>query len=170
MIVSCQKDETAKADPLTKADSTLNAPDNYLATGGTLIITIMDSTYRFDAGKDSIAFVNVHSGDSSYFGITAINKAHTMSFGISSAGHALSSINTVVAGSQFLLKPQNDKPALQFALTDHAIANDFGRIYMTTYKQDSLLAKGTFYTYLVKGDVLKSPAAKVKGVFNLMLK
>ena len=86
MVISCQKDETAKGDTSTKADSTSISPDNYLAASGTLTVTVGDSTYRFDAAKDSVAFVNVHSGDSSYFGITAINKAHNMSFGISSAG------------------------------------------------------------------------------------
>ena len=169
MITSCQKDDSAKNDTLSKADSTMIAPDNYLAAKGTLTITIQDSTYSFDAAKDSIAFVNVHTGDSSYFGITAINKAHNMSFGVSSIGHAVSSTNTAVAGSQFILKP-NLKPALQYALTADATAKDFGKINVTTYKQDSLLAKGTFYTFLAKGDVIKSPAVKVKGTFNLLLK
>jgi hypothetical protein len=169
VIVSCQKDETAKADTATKADSSFVAPDNYLAAGGTLTITVLDSTYSFDAAKDSIAFVNVHSDDSSYFGITAINKAHKMSFGISSVGHALSNVSTPVAGSQFIIS-SGAKPSVQYALTDHAIAHDFGKINILHYKQDSLLVKGTFYTFLAKSDLVKGPATKVKGTFNLLLK
>ena len=166
LVFSCQKDDGVKDASAVKPDSTFSAPDNYLAVKGTLTITIQDSTYSFDAAHDSVAFINVHSGDSSYFGITAINKAHNMSFGISSIGHAVSSAVTAVAGSQFILRPDN-KPNIQYALTDHAIGNDFGKISITGYKQDSLLAKGTFYTFLAKGDVLKTPAAKVKGTFNL---
>jgi hypothetical protein len=169
VIVSCQKDQSIKDGSAAKPDSSLIAPDNYLAVKGTLTITIQDSTYSFDAAKDSVAFVNVHGGDSSYFGITAINKAHNMSFGISSIGHATNNVVTPVAGSQFILRPDN-KPNIQYALTDHAIAQDFGKISITSYKQDTVLAKGTFYTFLAKGDVVKTPATKVKGTFNLQLK
>ena len=169
MVMSCQKDQDIKSDTSAKTDSTSLAPDNYLAVRGTLTISTADSTYIFDATKDSIAFVNVHSGDSSYFGITAINKAHNMSFGISSAGHAVSKVVTPVAGSQLILKPDN-KPSTQYALADKVAGNDFGKISITSFKQDSVLAKGTFYTFLTKGDVIKTPAAKVKGTFNLQLK
>ena len=167
IIFSCQKDSTVKDDSTTKTDSTSIAPDNYLAVKGTLTIIIQDSTYSFDASKDSVAFVNLHSGDSSYFGITAINKAHNMSFGISSTGHAVSNATTPVAGSQFILKKDN-APNIQYALADHTL--DFGKINITSFQQDSILAKGTFYTFLAKGDVTKTPAAKVKGTFNLQLK
>lgn len=169
VVMSCQKDQEIKSDTVTKADSTSLAPDNYLAVRGTLTINAPDSTYIFDAEKDSIAFVNVHSGDSSYFGITAINKAHNMSFGISSAGHAVSNVITPVAGSQFILKPDN-KPSTQYALADKVAGNDFGKISLASFKQDSVLAKGTFYTFLTRGDVIKTPAAKVKGTFNLQFK
>ena len=168
IISSCQKDQDIKTDP-GKADSALIAPDNYLATGGTLSITIQDSTYNFDAAHDSVAFVNVHSGDSLYYGITAINKAHNMSFGISSIGHAFSNIITPVAGSQFILKPDN-QPAHQYALDDKVVDQDFGKIKITSYKQDSTLAKGTFYTFLANGDVGKTAPVKVTGTFNLRLK
>jgi len=171
MMMSCQKDADVKdSDTSGKADSAIfTSPNNYLAVKGTLTITIQDSTYSFDAAHDSIAFVNVHSGNSQYFGITAINKAHNMSFGISSAGYALGSISTAVAGSQFILKPDS-KPGVQFALTDDAAVKDFGKLSLDTYKKDSILAKGTFYTYLAAGDVLKSAPVKVKGTFNLFVR
>lgn len=168
VIMSCQKDQDIK-DDASKADSVFTAPDNYLAVKGTLTITLPDTTYSFDAAKDSIAFVNVHSGDKQYFGITAINKAHNMSFGISSAGYALSNLSTPVAGSQLILKPDN-KPGTQYALTDHAVAQDFGKVSMAAYKQDSVLAKGTFYTFLAKDEKAATPAVKVKGTFSLKLK
>jgi hypothetical protein len=167
-IISCQKDQDIKDDTNNKADSVFSNTDNYLAVKGTLTINLPDSIYSFDAAKDSIAFVNVHSGDSQYFGITAINKAHNMSFGISSAGYALSNINTPVAGSQFILKPDN-KPNIQYTLTNNAKAPDLGKITLTSYKQDTVLAKGTFYTFLAKNS-LDTTAVKVKGTFTLRLK
>jgi len=174
MIVSCQKDQVVD-DVATvnsaKADSslTLNAPGNYLAVKGTLTITIQDSTYSFDAAKDSIAFINVHSSNKAYFGITAINKEHNMSFGISSAGYALSNLTSTVAGSQFLLS--HDKlPNVEYALTKYANSADFGKINITSYKQDSTLAKGTFYTFLAKDEKASAPFYKVKGTFSLQLK
>jgi hypothetical protein len=169
VIVSCQKDQEVKDDASSKSDTTFTAPDNYLAAKGTLKITLQDSTYSFDAATDSIAFVNVHNGNNQYFGITAINKAHNMSFGISSGGYALSNINTDVAGSQFILKP--DKGTIdQYALTDSTTVQDYGKISLGAYKQDSVLAKGTFYTYLVKAGLGKPTTYKVKGTFSLRLK
>jgi len=169
VIVSCQKDQEIKDDASSKSDTTFTAPDNYLAAKGTLNITLQDSTYSFDAATDSIAFVNVHNGNNQYFGITAINKAHNMSFGISSSGYALSNINTNVAGSQFILKPDKGD-ADQYALTDSATVQDYGKINLSAYKQDSVLAKGTFYTYLVKAGLGKPTTYKVKGTFSLRLK
>lgn len=169
VIVSCQKDQEVKDDAASKSDTTFTSPDNYLAAKGTLKITLQDSTYSFDAATDSIAFVNVHNGNNQYFGITAINKAHNMSFGISSSGYALSNINTNVAGSQFILKP-NNKSINQYALTDSTGVQDYGKISLAAYKQDSILAKGTFYTYLVKAGLTKPVTYKVKGTFSLKLK
>lgn len=166
-IMSCQKDQDIKDDN-SKADSVFTNADNYLAVKGTLTITLPDTTYSFDASKDSIAFVNVHSDDKQYFGITAINKAHDMSFGISSAGYALSHINTPVAGSQFILRPGN-KPSIQYTLANHAVANDFGKVNLASYKQDTVLAKGTFYTFLAKSEK-DTAGVKVKGTFSLKLK
>jgi hypothetical protein len=173
MIVSCQKDQVEgdETSVNTKADSslTLNSPGNNLAVKGTLKVTILDSTYTFDAAKDSIAFVTVSSGSSQYFGITAINKEHNMSFGISSAGKALSNLTSTVAGSQFLLS--HDKmPNIEYALTKYVNTEDFGKINITSYKQDSTLAKGTFYTFLAKDAKPNAPFYKVKGTFSLQLK
>jgi len=166
-IVSCQKDQDIKDDN-SKTDSLFTNADNFLAAKGTLTISLPDTTYSFDAGKDSIAFVNVHSGDKQYFGITAINKAHDMSFGISSAGYALSHVSTPVAGSQFILRPEN-KLSAQYTLANHAIAGDFGKVNLVAYKQDTVLAKGTFYTFLAKSEK-DTIGVKVKGTFSLALK
>ena len=173
MIVSCQKDQVEgdETSVNTKADSslTLNSPGNNLAVKGTLKLTILDSTYTFDAAKDSIAFVTVSSGNDQYFGITAINKEHNMSFGISSAGKALSNLTSTVAGSQFLLS--HDKmPNIEYALTKYVNTEDFGKINITSYKQDCTLAKGTFYTFLAKDAKPNAPFYKVKGTFSLQLK
>ena len=157
MIMSCQKDDDMKdVSAAVKIDSTLNASGNYLAVKGSLKITIQDSTYIFDAARDSIAFVNVHSGDSQYFGI-------------SSAGSAASNANTNVAGSQFLLS-SGINPNIEYALTPNAASQDFGKISLISYKQDSVLAKGTFYTFLTKDSKVGAPFYKVKGTFSLQLK
>lgn len=174
MIVSCQKDQVEGGETTVntaKADSslTLNSPGNNLAVKGTLKVTILDSTYTFDAAKDSIAFVTVSSGNNQYFGITAINKEHNMSFGISSAGKALSNLTSTVAGSQFLLS-QDKMPNIEYALTKYVNTEDFGKINITSYKQDSTLAKGTFYTFLAKDAKPNAPFYKVKGAFSLRLK
>src|SRR5437868_1564894 len=89
---ACQKEDEVpiglkaglKNDSVNRAIN-LNSPGTFLAAKGLLKITVEDSTYIFDAAKDSIAFVSVGLDSNKYFGITAINKAHTISFGISSA-------------------------------------------------------------------------------------
>jgi uncharacterized protein YdeI (BOF family) len=103
-IISCRKDETTNLmleKAVVKAD-TVNSPGNFLAIKGTLSIKVGDTTYMFDAAKDSIAFINVNIDSNKYYGITAINKAHTMSFGISSPGLAASNQINTIAGSQLL--------------------------------------------------------------------
>ena len=112
---------SAKTDSAALA---LNSPDNYLAVKGTLKIFLPDSTYTFDASRDSIAFVNVSSGDKKYFGNTAINKEHSMSFGISSAGNAVTNANSPVAGSQLLLSRIN-KPNTEYTLPQNVASMDF---------------------------------------------
>ena len=181
MISSCQKDESVKDMDTVKpqlnagidsasAANVVNNPDNFLASKGTLKITIKDSTYTFDAATDSVAFINVHSGDSKYFGITAINKAHTMSFGISSIGFASANTTSKVAGSQFLFKAEDKKPELQYTLTQFVGQDDSGKISIDKYNNDNLIAKGTFFTFLAKDDKADSPFYRVEGSFELQLK
>jgi hypothetical protein len=179
MVSSCQKDESVKdmgavkQTAVTDSASTLginNTPGNFLAGKGTLKITIEDSTYTFDAATDSVAFINVHNGDSKYFGITAINKEHTMSFGISSIGFASANINSKVAGSQLLFRVDDKKPVLQYTLTQYAGQDDSGKISLEKYNNENLIAKGTFFTFLAKDDKVNSPFYRVEGSFELQLK
>lgn len=172
MLYSCQKDNQDMVTTSSKTDSSTliaNMPGNYLAVKGTLKISLPDSTYTFDASKDSVAFVNMSSGDTQYFGITAINKEHSMSFGISSAGNAAKNVNSPVAGTQLLLSRVN-KPNVEYTLPQNVDSLDFGKITLTAYKQDSVLAKGTFYTFLTPDSKTGQPAYKVKGTFSLQLK
>ena len=175
LVVSCQKDENDKAilqkQAAVEADSALAvpAPGNYLAVGGTLSITIEDSTYIFDAAKDSIAFVNLSVGNKNYFGITAINKAHTMSFGVSSKGTAGTDITRAIEGSQLLLSPDAIH-SKQYTLTRFAGPGDAGKINLIQYRRDTVLANGDFFTFLAKDDKENSPFYRVEGSFNLQMK
>jgi len=177
LAVSCQKDEDIKGNEtaLNKADSAkiLNAattqPSNILAVTGTLKITIKDSTYTFDAATDSIAIVNVYLENQKYFGITAINKAHTISFGVSSLGYAAANITKDIAGSQLLFNI-NNKSNVQYTLSQSTAIPGPGKINLAQYSQDSVLAKGTFTTYLAKDVKLNSPFYKVEGSFSLKMK
>jgi hypothetical protein len=178
VLASCQKDSDVKDNSALKtslaADSTAAlSPGNFLAASGTLSFTLKDSTYVFDASKDSIAFITVHDDNDDtkrYFGITAINKEHTMSFGISSSGYVHNDKSGDIAGSQFLLNPGYKKPAFQYSLSKYADQKDFGNIYVDKYNQDSVLAKGTFHTFLATDDKANAPVYKVEGTFNLKLK
>jgi len=172
---SCQKDPAVAAPPTSKsiaADSSVfSTPGNSLATQGTLKIKFGDSTYTFDAARDSIAFINVSvDNNSHYFGITAINKEHSMSFGISSAGFAYNNISRAIAGSQFLVSGDDKKPALQLSLSKYSGPKDFGDINVNQYNVGNQLAKGTFYTFLAKDDKAGSPYYRVEGTFDLRLK
>lgn len=178
-VSSCQKDSEVKDMDEAKTTATkdslsavniINTPGNFLAGKGTLKVTIEDSTYTFDAVKDSIAFINVSDGDNKYFGITAINKAHNMSFGISSSGLATVKKSSDVAGSQFLFKVGEKKPLIQYTLTKYAGQQDFGKIDMDDYNHESMIAKGTFFTFLAKDDKSDSPFYRVEGNFELLLK
>src|SRR6185312_1822774 len=117
MTSSCQKDSAVNSvtgEMSFNSDSTnrsaiTGATNNILAATGMLKIKIQDSVYSFDASRDSIAFINVNDADGNrYFGITAVNKEHTISFGISSPGAVYNGINSNIAGSQFLLNQQDD--------------------------------------------------------------
>ena len=177
VLASCQKDSDVKDDAATKtniADSTVAlSPANILAVAGKLTVTIKDSTYTFDASKDSIAFINVHDdGDDKnrYYGITAINKEHNMSFGISSSGYVHDNKNGDIAGGQFLLGPGYKTDGFQYSLSKYAGQKDFGNIHIDKYNQDSVLAKGTFHAWLSPGEKADAPVYKVEGTFNLKLK
>jgi hypothetical protein len=176
LVSGCQKDpDVSNPAPVTtslNADSSIvSSPGNFLALTGTLKVKFNDSVYTFDAARDSIAFINVHGDDDSrYFGITAINKEHNISFGISSPGFAYGNINRAIAGSQFLLSSDDKKPAMQLSLSKYSAPKDFGNIALTQYKVGNELAKGTFYTFLAKDDKANSPYFRVEGTFDLQLK
>ena len=176
VVSSCQKDPAVTVPDPSKtninADSSLvSSPGNFLAASGTLKIKFADSTYTFDASRDSIAFINVGvDNDTRYFGITAINREHNISFGISSAGFAYSNINRSIAGSQFLLSSDDKKPALQLSLSKYSAPKDFGNINIIQYNVGNQLAKGTFFTFLAKDDKANSPYYRVEGTFDLRLK
>jgi hypothetical protein len=93
-----------------------------------------------------------------------------MSFGISSSGLATVKTTSDVAGSQFLFKIDEKKPLLQYTLTKYASQQDFGKIDMDDYNHDSMIAKGTFFTFLAKDDKSDSPFYRVEGSFELQLK
>ncbi len=175
-VSSCQKDDSVKAIETTKpaVDSAAlgltSTPGNFLASKGILKITIEDSNYSFDAATDSIAFINVNNSDNKYFGITAINKAHTMSFGISSEGFASTKTNSKVAGSQFLFTVGEKKPLLQYTLSKFVEKDGSGKIAIEKYNNENIIAKGTFFTFLAKDDKKSSPFYRVEGSFELQLK
>lgn len=172
---ACQKEDEvpmglktgAKNDSLSAAIN-LNGPGTFLAVKGLLKINIEDSTYIFDAATDSIAFVSVDLDSNRYFGITAINKAHTVSFGISSAGVARADTNSVIAGSQLLFNG-DDRPAVQYTLSKYISLRDMGKINLIKFQQDSTLTKGTFYTILSRQGKTSS-FYKTTGTFDLRLK
>jgi len=174
MAMSCTKDEDVKGVTASKTDSisVLNAsapPGNILAVAGTLKITVKDSTCIFDAKDDSIAVVNLFLENKKYFGITAINKAHTMSFGISAPGYATNRLADTVAGSQLLFN-STANPNIEYTLSRNGGIPGPGTLVFTQYKQDSVLAKGTFFTYLSKDVNAKSVFYKVEGSFSLKMK
>ena len=174
-LSSCQKDEkvdATKTAPQVKIDSAekQNATTgNYLAGKGTLKITVKDSTYTFDASQDSIAFVNINIGGTEYYGITAINKAHTVSFGISTLGAPIVEMPGNVSGCQFLVHSPG-KADLEYTLTHNIAPGDYGTLSLEKYNQDTLLAKGSFHTYLAKDPKKSSAFSIVEGSFELKVK
>ncbi len=174
---SCRKDvvvnEATHNDSLTDniRISSSAATGNFLSSAGLLKIKVNDSTYTFDASRDSIAFINMRpDSESRYFGITAINKEHTMSFGISSAGFANSNTINNVAGSQLLLIAANGDLNQQFSLSKYAAKKDFGNINLVKYHQQGVLAKGTFFTFMARDNKATSPVYRIEGTFELYFK
>jgi len=175
VISSCTKDDDVIGTTATlKADSakrfvSVSSPASRLALSGTLTFKIKDSTYTFNAANDSVALVNVFLDNKKYYGLTAINKAHTMSFGISSPGYAAAKITDTIAGSQFLLNNAGQS-GLEYTLSRSTALPDMGKLIITQYAQDSVLARGTFVTYLSNDGLSTSPFYKVTGSFNLKIK
>lgn len=176
LLSSCQKDENVKdltAGAAVSADTSqkindLAAPGNYLVSKGTLKIKLPDTTFTFDAAQDSIAFVNMNIDGKEYYGVTAINKAHTVSFGVSSLGAPIAEMTSSIAGCQLLLHP-SDKTSTEYTLTKNTTPQDFGTMLLDKYNQDTVLAKGTFHTFLAK-DPKKNTPAIVEGSFELKVR
>ncbi|MDB5137512.1 MAG: hypothetical protein JWP37_4115 [Mucilaginibacter sp.] len=173
-LSSCQKDDSVKvAKTDLKTDSTklnsVSASGNYLAIKGILKIKVQDSTYTFNAAQDSVAFVNMDIDGEQYFGVTAINKAHTLSFGISSLGEPAAEMASNISGAQFLMSVPG-RANLEYTLTRNARPQDFGTIVIEKYNQDTVLAKGTFHTYLARDQKQNSPFYVADGSFELQMK
>jgi hypothetical protein len=174
-LSSCQKDENVSAAKITtqakidSAEKQKATAGNYLAGKGTLKIKLKDSTYTFDASQDSIAFVNISIDGTEYYGITAINKAHTVSFGISTPGAPIADMPGNVSGCQFLLHSPG-KTALEYTLTHNTIPEDYGTLSLEKYHQDTILAKGTFHTYLATDSKKSSAFSAADGSFELKVK
>jgi hypothetical protein len=169
---ACQKDQSVEVNAgqsvvAVKADTSNNS-GNFLAVKGDLQVTVGDSTYTFDAAKDSIAFINVNIDSNRYYGITAINKQHSVSFGISSPGLASPDRTNTVAGCQLLFSADTN-PNRVYTLGKSSVPGDTSQLNLVSYRQDSVLAKGTFTTVLVSKDGKQKPVP-VKGKFRIFSK
>ncbi|HTK20306.1 MAG TPA: hypothetical protein VL442_12350 [Mucilaginibacter sp.] len=172
VITACQKDEnvaqaTTQTTDTTKV-STAPAAGNFLASKGTLTVKLKDSTYSFNAEQDSIAFVNINIDGEQYYGLTAINRAHTVSFGISSSGAPIDEVASNISGAQFLLK-ETGKKNLEYTLVQSEQPQKTGTIAIEKYNQDLTLAKGTFHTMLSTDNKANSPKYLVDGSFELKI-
>ena len=172
VITACQKDENVKQAATQTTDttkvSTMPTTGNFLASKGTLTVKFKDSTYTFDAEQDSIAFVNINIDDEQYYGLTAINKAHTVSFGISSSGAPIDDVASDISGAQFLLKGTGKKN-LEYTLIQSEQPQKSGTISIEKYNQELTLAKGTFHTLLATDTKGNSPKYVVEGSFELKI-
>jgi uncharacterized protein YdeI (BOF family) len=173
VLAACQKDENVAqtTPPVTDSikASAASSSGNFLASKGTLTVKLKDSTYSFDAGRDSIAFVNISIDGEQYYGLTAINKAHSVSFGISSSGAPIDDVASNVSGAQFLLK-RTGKKNLEYTLIQSQQPGKSGTISIEKYNQDTTLAKGTFHTTLATDTKVNSPKYDVEGSFELKIK
>jgi hypothetical protein len=165
-VWSCKKDASVNyntVEKIAKTDTSDNS-GNFLATSGSLDITVGGTTYTFNAAKDSIAFINVNIDSNKYFGITAINSEHTMSFGISSPGFAGPQLANTIAGGQLLFSKNGSR---QYTLAQRRGYGLFNQITLDKYMQDSLITSGTFNTVMINKNGTDSTVVKVKGSFNL---
>ena len=172
-ITACQKDEnvTQATSQVTDTTKMSSAPvsGNFLASKGTLTVKLKDSTYSFNAEQDSIAFVNINIDGEQYYGLTAINKAHTVSFGISSTGAPIDDVASNISGAQVLLKGTGKKN-LEYTLVQSQQPQKSGIISIEKYNQELTLAKGTFHTTLATDTKANSPKYEVEGSFELKIK
>ncbi|MBE9584216.1 hypothetical protein IM792_07130 [Mucilaginibacter sp. JRF] len=172
VISSCRKDEDVQSFNKDGKDSTAlsSSSGSFIATTGELSITFNDSTYVFDAETDSIAFVRVDTAGNKYFGITAINDDHTMSFGISGLGEAVSKATTKVEGSQFLFNDEKVAPSYTLSKSAHEL--DLGKLSLKKYtnEKDDVAAKGTFTTFLASDTTKDAVLYKVTGKFDIKFK
>lgn len=173
VITACQKDESVTQTAAQVADSTkistASTSGNFLAGKGTLTVKLKDSTYTFNAEQDSIAFVNINIDGEQYYGLTAINKAHNVSFGISSSGAPIDDVASNISGAQFLLKGTG-KRTLEYTLIQSQQPQKSGNISIEKYNQDTTLAKGSFHTTLATDTKANSPKYEVEGSFELKIK
>lgn len=172
IITSCRKDDDLHAFDKEKTDSTSlsSSSGSFIATAGQLRIDFNDTTYTFDAANDSIAFVRVDTAGNQYFGVTAINKDHSISFGISGLGEATSKAATKVEGSQFLFINQL-KPSTEYTLSKSAHELDLGKLSLKKYSnaKDNVTAKGSFTTFLSSDTSKNATMYKVTGKFDISL-
>jgi len=173
VLTACQKDEnvtqtTTQLTDSVKASSS-SASGNFLASKGTLSVKLKDSIYTFNAEQDSIAFVNINIDGEQYYGLTAINKAHTVSFGISSSGAPIDDVASNISGAQVLLKGTSKKN-LEYTLIQSQQPQKLGNISIEKYNQDTTLAKGTFHTIVATDTKATSPKYDVEGSFELKIK
>lgn len=172
VITACQKDENVTQATTQATDSTkvsaVPASGNFLAGKGTLTVKFKDSTYTFNAEQDSIAFVNINIDGEQYYGLTAINRAHTVSFGISSSGAPIDDVASNISGAQFLLK-ETGKKNLEYTLIQSEQPQKSGTISIEKYNQELTLAKGTFHTMLATDTKGSSPKYMVDGSFELRI-
>ncbi len=173
---SCRKDDNQASTTNTKTDSTainsfLANPGNYLASSGTLVLRVNGTVLSFDASTDSIALINLTTpGKQQYYGLSAINKAHTASFGITSAGVLHVRGESGVAGSQLLILASDKQPVSAYSLSATNPKNSLGSLNFDTFTKDSLATKGSFVTYLTQNSNQATGTYTVEGSFNLRFK
>lgn len=163
-VTACKKDQSYTVKKADVLSDTSNNSQNFLAGRGSLQIIVGDSTYTFNAAVDSIAFINAHIDSNKYFGITAINKQHTMSFGISSPGYAAPQLANSIAGGQLLF---SGKGAKQYTLSQTVGMGRFNQITLDDYLKDSLITRGSFDAVMVNKTGADSTIVKAKGYFVL---
>jgi hypothetical protein len=83
-------------------------------------------------------------------------------------GDAKTNLTSDVAGSQFLINSHNQSN-IQYTLSKYSDSNKAGKINLSQFGQDSVLTKGSFFTFMAT-DAQHSLSFKVEGTFNLKIK